>query len=153
MSDIVLVINKRGRCTEVIPTRASRSYRNISELAGKTFRQTFPEETARLLFNAVKEVLKSGRTVNVESGLDLGGETLWFADAISPRTADSVLLVARDITGLKKAEEELEAKSLVLEETNAALKVLIKNMEEAKKSLEDNMPQTSKPSSCRTSKK
>jgi PAS domain S-box-containing protein len=139
MSDIVLVIDKKGRCTEVVPTRASRFHENVKELAGKTFRQTFPEETAALLLNSVKEVLKSGRTINVESRLDLGGETLWFADAISPRTADSVLLVARDITDLKAAEEQLEAKSLVLEETNAALKVLIKNMEEARKDLEDNI--------------
>jgi PAS domain S-box-containing protein len=139
MSDIVLVIDRKGRCTEVIPTRASRSYRDINRLAGKTFKQTFPEATAELLLDAVKEVLKTGRTVNVESRLDLGGETLWFADAISPRTSDSVLLVARNITELKRAEAELEAKSAALEETNAALKMLIKNMEEAKKDLEDNI--------------
>ena len=136
MSDVVLIIDKRGKCVEVAPTRASSFYKNVRELSGKRFSEIFPEKIAETLLHSVKQVLKSGRTVNVESTLNMNGQMHWFADAISPRTSDTVLLVARDITELKRVEGELEAKSAVLEETNAALKVLIKNMEEAKKGLE-----------------
>ena len=47
--------------------------------------------------------------------------------------------IARDITDLKMAESELRAKSSSLEETNSALRVLLRNMEEAKKELEENV--------------
>ena len=54
-------------------------------------------------------------------------------------TDESTVSVARDITDLKMAEAELRAKSMSLEETNNALKALLRNMEEAKKELEENV--------------
>jgi PAS domain S-box-containing protein len=137
MSDVVMVIDRKGRCIEVVPTGATRRYKYVNELIGKSFKDMFPSETAKRLLASLKMALANGRTVNVEASLEVGGKTLWFANAISPRTPESALLVGRDITGLKKAAAELETQSAALQETNAALKVLIKNMEEARQELED----------------
>ena len=54
-------------------------------------------------------------------------------------TDETTVSVARDITDLKMAETELREKSLSLEETNSALRALLRNMEEAKRELEENV--------------
>jgi DNA-binding CsgD family transcriptional regulator len=54
-------------------------------------------------------------------------------------TDESAVSVARDITDLKETASELKAKSLRLEETNSALQALLRNMEGAKRELEEDI--------------
>ena len=88
---------------------------------------------------AVRKALKTRRTIHIEYCINTKKGERWFLAAISPMTAESAVSIARDITDLKMAEAELRAKSMSLEETNNALKVLLRNMEEAKKELEENV--------------
>lgn len=105
-----------------------------------------PEERTHLL----KRLQTEGSVRDFEVRLKgKDGTSLYVSLAISPFTLgdeNALLTVFEDITKRKRAEEalrkreaELEAQSHHLEEVNAALRVLLKQREEDKKDLEENL--------------
>jgi len=139
MNDVIALVDKKGRYTTI--NRQNPDMFNTS-LAGpfeKHLSEAIPgEEVARFLA-AVRKALKTRRTVHTEYHANTKKGERWFSAAISPMTDETTVSVARDITDLKMAETELREKSLSLEETNSALRALLRNMEEAKKELEENV--------------
>jgi PAS domain S-box-containing protein len=136
MSDIIMVVDRNGRFIKLLaePDRLSRP---ATEVHGRTFKEIFPENVASLFFKGVKRALRVHQTVNIEHSLQIKGKEHWFSTAISPMTHGFAVCVARDITDLKTAEKALQAKSIRLLETNTALKVLLRNMEETRKDVEE----------------
>jgi PAS domain S-box-containing protein len=139
MKDVIALVDKKGRYTTI--NRENPDMFNTS-LAGpfeKHLSEAIPgEEVARFLA-AVRKALKTRRTIHIEYRINTKKGERWFLAAISPMTDETTVSVARDITNLKMAENELRAKSLSLEETNSALRALLRNMEGAKKEVEENV--------------
>ncbi len=139
INDVIALVDKKGRYTVI--NRENPDMLNTS-LAGPFERQlsdAIPVKSVASFLAAVRKALKTRRTAHIEYRIDTQKGARWFSAAISPITYESTVSIARDITDLKMAESELRAKSLSLEETNSALRALLRNMEEGKKELEENV--------------
>jgi PAS domain S-box-containing protein len=139
MNDTIAIVNRDGSYMRINPAHPDKLFMPEGRSLEKTLTEAVPEKTADRFLGAVRKALKTRRTVSIEYNLPVRGEERWFSAALSPMTKESAVCVARDITNLKVAENNLQAKSLSLEETNSALKVLLRNMEGAKKELEENV--------------
>jgi PAS domain S-box-containing protein len=107
MTDVILVYDREGRYLEVAPPDRSLLYKPPAELLGKTVGEVFPEEQAGEFLKHIRRALDTGQSVDFEYGLSIAGRQKWFEATVSPMLGDSVVWVARDVTGRKEAEEEL----------------------------------------------
>ncbi|MGH3086951.1 MAG: PAS domain S-box protein [Rubrobacteraceae bacterium] len=107
MDDPIFVIDGEGRHLEVAPTNASAFYRPPDEIVGRTLHEIFPEERADEFLGHVRRALKTRKKTNFEYGLAMDGGRTWFEGTVSPMLDDSVVWVARDITGRKRDEQSL----------------------------------------------
>ena len=58
----------------------------------------FRPDQVQTFIDAIKQVLDTRKTMQIEYDLQIGDRTVWFATSISPMTEDSTLWVAHDIT-------------------------------------------------------
>ncbi len=133
------VFLKDSRFRYVIVNRRFRRFFRKSEndIIGKTDTALRPPEDAKKAKEADTKSLKSTSIVISEETIgDRIYETRRFAVNLAENTR-GVGGFVRDITEQKKAEEELKAKSLNLQEVNAALRVLLKQREEDKNEMEE----------------
>ena len=139
MKDVIALVDKQGRYTTINRENPDMLGTSLAGPFEKHLSEAIPAEEVPRFLAAVRKALKTRRTIHMEYHVNTKKGERWFSAAISPMTDESAVSVARDITDLKKAETELREKSLSLEETNSALKALLRNMEEAKKELEENV--------------
>ena len=107
MTDVVFVMDSRGRYLEIAPINPDLLYRPAADLLGKTVHEVFDAPQADFFVEHIRRALATRETTNVEYSLQIGDKETWFAAAISPLEADTVVFVARDITQRKRAEEAL----------------------------------------------
>jgi len=107
MNDAVFVINGEGRYLKIPETNPSLLYKPKEELLGKTLHEVFPGAQADILQGYVSQTLATHRPVNIEFKMRIGDNDLWFNATASPMSEDSVVIVVRDITERKQAEEEI----------------------------------------------
>ena len=110
LSDTVFVLDPEGEVSEfysktgIIPGISPRKYigRKISDL--------LPAATASRYTNTTKTVLETGETQNFEHPIDIVDPQRWVSVNISPHEdGERVVVVIRDVSALKKAEEEARA--------------------------------------------
>jgi len=139
VKDVIALVDKKGRYRTINLENPDMFNTSLSGPFEKQLSKAIPEASVAPFLAAVRKALKTRSTAHIEYCVNTRKGERWFSAAISPVTDESAVSVARDITDLKNAESELQAKSLSLEETNNALKALLRNMEEAKKELEENV--------------
>ena len=139
MNDVIALVDKKGRYTTINRENPDMLNTSLTGPFEKQLSEIIPAEEVPRFLAAVRKALKTRRTVHTEYHANAKKGERWFSAAVSPMTDETTVIVARDITDFKKAETELREKSLNLEETNSALKALLRNMEEAKKELEENV--------------
>lgn len=106
MVDIVIVLDFEGRYLEIAPTNPENLYKPAEELIGKTLYDIFPEKAADYMSNITRS-LEIKQPVHFEYSLQIQERQVWFSAIISPMTSHSVILVARDISELKRSEEAI----------------------------------------------
>lgn len=104
MTDVVVVLDGEGRCLKVAPTNPPPCSRPTGEVRGKMLDEIFPSLQAEAVPGAIRQALETGEPVAIEYSMRVQNQEIWFAAVVSPMTEDSVVLVARDITGRKQAE-------------------------------------------------
>ncbi|MEG4317832.1 MULTISPECIES: response regulator [unclassified Microcoleus] len=107
MTDTVLVRNAEGRCMKIAPTGATNLVKPASEMIHRTAHEVFPEPVADLVLSAIQQVLKTKQSINVEYSFMAGEREVWLDAKVSPLSAESVIIVARDITDRKQTESAL----------------------------------------------
>ena len=105
MTDVVLVRNVDGQCIKIAPTNPIHSYKPSNEVIGKTLHDVLPSLQADTILRYIRAALSTQKTLNCEYSLTIEEQEVYFTASISPLSQESVVLVARDITDLKWAEQ------------------------------------------------
>src|SRR5919199_1838488 len=107
MTDVVTVRDVSGRCLNVIPTNTANFYKPPVAMIGRKLHEDLPSEQADLILKSILEAVSRQKTVAIEYYLPIGGRDVWLEETISPLSEELAILVARDISDRKKAEEAL----------------------------------------------
>jgi len=129
MTDIIFVGNSEGRFIKIIDTNTSYLYKPPQELLGKTLHEVFPKEKADFFLKHLRQALKTKKSVDFEYDMLIGDQPMWFYATISPMTEDQTLMVARNITVQKQAEEALQKNNALLERIFSSTEFLIAYMD------------------------
>ena len=105
MTGVVLVRNADGQCVKIAPTNPINLCKPPEEMIGKTLHDVLPSLQADIILNCIQTALSTQKTLNCEYSLTLEEREVYFTASISPLSKESVVLVARDITDLKWAEQ------------------------------------------------
>jgi diguanylate cyclase (GGDEF)-like protein/PAS domain S-box-containing protein len=110
MSDVILELDSEGRTLKVAPANVELLALPAEQLVGRRLHDIFPPEQADVFLDFIRQSLQFKKPVEAEYSLAVGPQrsVAWFAATISPLTEDTVVLVARDISARKKAEEALK---------------------------------------------
>ncbi len=108
MNDLVLVFDKEGRYLNApLTNNQNLLYKPSEELIGKKLHEIFPETQADFFFDGITEALEKQSSVIVDYSLQIKDEKTYFSSIISPVNNDSVIIVARDISEQKAAQDSV----------------------------------------------
>jgi PAS domain S-box-containing protein len=127
MRDVILVLDRSGRYLKIAPSSPDLLYRPAADMLGRTLHEIFPAREADFFLSHVRRCLEERSTIQMDYSLPLGERTVWFSAQLSPRSDDTVVLVARDVTRAREAELErsrLEAE-VRRSETMAAMGAIV----------------------------
>ena len=133
------VFLKDGRFRYIIVNRLLRSFfrKSEQEILGRTDFELRPTQDADKAGRADRTSLQSSDIVVLEETIgERVYETRRFAVTLSGKEK-GVGGFVRDITERKKSEEELNVKTLNLEEVNAALRILLKQRDQDRNEMEE----------------
>jgi PAS domain S-box-containing protein/putative nucleotidyltransferase with HDIG domain len=129
MTDVIFVGNSEGRFLKIVDTNASLLYKPSQELLGRTLHEVFPKDQADFFLKQLRQALETKKSVDFEYNLLIGDQVLWFFATVSPMTEDQTLMVARNITAQKQAEEALRKNNALLERIFSSTESLIAYMD------------------------
>ncbi|MBE9228685.1 PAS domain-containing protein [Phormidium sp. LEGE 05292] len=114
MTDVILVIDSQAKNIDVAPTNPQRFYGSNIDIISPTIEEFLVGEKAETFLSQIHQALETKQTVNFEYNLLVDETEYWFSASIAPKSEDSVIWVARDISEQqaalrerKKAEAEL----------------------------------------------
>jgi PAS domain S-box-containing protein len=104
MNDVIIILDRGGRCIEVVSTGASRQY-SAARLVGRSAHEVFAPEAAAAVLAQVQRALAEHVTTEVEFSHNISRSRHWFEVRISPLSDERVLMVAHDATARHDAQE------------------------------------------------
>ncbi|NPD48120.1 PAS domain S-box protein [Lentimicrobium sp. S6] len=107
MTDIVFEMDYDGRYINIAPTSPELMFKPSDDTIGKTLHEVFPKSEADIFLEFIRECLDENKTNIIEYPMVIDDKTIWFEGRATPKTKNSVLYIARDITERKQAEKAL----------------------------------------------
>ncbi|PCC68875.1 PAS domain S-box-containing protein [Nannocystis exedens] len=107
MTDAVLIVDRDGRYLRLPETAPGARYKPAPEFLGKTMHDVLPPGHADAFVADIRRALAEDRVVNSVYSRTIRGEELWFSANASPLTADTVVVVVREITDEVRHEQAL----------------------------------------------
>jgi len=104
MTDLVMEIDYDGRFINIAPTSEKLLYRPIDEVLGKTLHEIFPRPDADNFLSFFRKCLDEKKSITIEYPLLINNKKAWFEGRATPKTINSVLYIAHDISERKMAE-------------------------------------------------
>jgi len=124
MTDVIVVADERGCNLEVAPTRANILTRaSQTFFLKKTLHEMLPARQADLLLSAIRRTLEKDETIAVDFCLPIENNEFWFSATVSPLSAHTAMIVARDITERERVEKALR-------ESEERYRTIIENIED-----------------------
>ncbi len=122
MNDIVMELDYDGKIINIAPTNPEMLYKPPEIVIGKTLHDIFPKEKADRFLKFIRKSFHKHRLHTLEYTLTLQKKEYWFKGEAIPKTENTVLFIARDITKEKRAEQELKAAFQQLSATEQQLR-------------------------------
>lgn len=117
--DLIVEIDRDGvyiDCVEAKEMTMLSQLNSASDLIGKTVYDSLPRELASSCLEAIHQSLSTQETQTVEYELTINGELQTYESRVVAASDRSALLIVRDITKRKQAEEALRLMNEQLEE-------------------------------------
>ncbi len=92
MHDVVMVIDHLGTYLKIAPTNPELLVKPPEELLGKTLQDVFPPDQPEKFISAIKQVLETKQTQQIEYELKIGERSVWFSASISFMAEDRTSL-------------------------------------------------------------
>ncbi len=131
MTDIVIELDYNGKYIDIAPTSPQLLFKPSNDTIGKTLHQVFPKPQADLFLKFIRKSLDENKTNIIEYPLVIDNKTIWFEGRGTPKSKNSIIFIARDITERKKAEEKLQESEkkfrTIFENINIATGILSKD--------------------------
>jgi anti-anti-sigma factor len=108
MTDVVLVMSRDGRYLKIGETAPDLLYKPSLDLIGKRMHEVMPDVAADFFLAHIHRALELLQVVSMDYNLPIDGQDVWFSANISPMSADTVILVCRNITERKLHEQVLQ---------------------------------------------
>jgi len=105
--DLYFRVDAHGTILDFNAGRIADLYVPPQKFMGRKIQEVLPPDVGKMYGSAFGEALKTGRIVAREYSLEFEGETRFFEARIAPVTKDQILIVVRNITTRKRAEEAL----------------------------------------------
>lgn len=128
MSDLIMVLDHRGRYLKITPMNSSLLFQKVEDVIGNTVSDIFPKREADKFLNCIGQTLLTQETQDLEYSLNVNGNDLWFNARVSPLSSDSVIVVARDISDRKQIELALQQAKEAADAANLAKSQFLANM-------------------------
>ena len=110
MSDNVFVLSKSGIIVEYYSSSGFGEIKEPAEIPGKHIQEVTPGTNAVLFEEMASRVLNTNQSMTFESFYHIGNRRKWFSANLNPHEDKKhVVVVTREITDLKTAEEEIRA--------------------------------------------
>ena len=120
MDDIIFVFDKNDRFHQFYCSDQTKLFLTPERFLTKHIEEVLPPPVVEKYYAASKKVRETGENEKYEYSLEIGNEEKWFSASLDlQEDGESIVAVIRDITGLKRAEDELR-KSEALQRTLAA---------------------------------
>jgi PAS domain S-box-containing protein len=113
--DLMIRMGADGSYLDFIPAKDFRNIMPAQEMSGKNIYEVMPARIAEERMRYVTEALRTGKTQVYEFAIAWEGLLSYEEARIAVSTEDEVLVIIRDITDRKKAEEELKQAKETLE--------------------------------------
>lgn len=114
LPDVVLEVGPDGRYVSFHANASGLQPASSEAIVGRTIEDAFPAHVVRAQRRALDEVDRFGRASGIAYPLDVAGATRWFEitaasrEADDPSTPQGYVLVIRDITERRRAQEALQ---------------------------------------------
>lgn len=107
MTDAVMEIDYEGKYIYFAPTKPDLMFLPTGDAIGKTFHDIFPEQQADQYLTFIRNCLDDNEPKSIEYPLEIDNNTYWFEGRAVPKTANTVMFIAHDITNRRKANHAL----------------------------------------------
>ncbi len=105
--DLHFSVDAHGTILDFNAGRIADLYVPPQKFLGRKMQEVLPPDLGRKYEEAFGEVLKTGRVVAMEYSLEIEGENRFFEARLAPIALDQILIIVRNITASKLAEEAL----------------------------------------------
>lgn len=113
--DLMMRINREGTYLEFLAASTFQVVGDLEELIGTQVAQVLPSEMAQKRSNHIEKALATQSVQVYEQTLEIEGGKQFEEVRIVPYSDDEVLLLVRDITNRKRAEQQLRELNQALE--------------------------------------
>jgi PAS domain S-box-containing protein len=105
--DLYFHIDAHGTILDFNAGHIADLYVPPQKFLGRKVQEIHPPDIGKMFVGAYGEVMKTGRVVSMEYSLEIEDETRFFEARLAPIAEDQVLIVVRNVTARKRAEEAL----------------------------------------------
>lgn len=105
-SDLLFIVDRDGIILDYKAGNSAPLYITHETFLGKRLQSVLPPEVAQKISNALERMGANGETLPLEYSLKLIDAEHWFEAQLVPLSQANVIVIVRDITGHKHAEEK-----------------------------------------------
>ncbi len=128
--DLMMRLTGDGTYVDFIPAMNFKAYSNHTErdVVGKTVFEILPAKLAQQRMTYIQQALRTGELQVYDHQLINNQETQHLENRVVVSGKNEVLIITRDITEQKKAQEELKCAKEAAESANKAKSIFLSNM-------------------------